>query len=236
MASQKRVLVVDDEEMMRELVKAMLEAEGYLVKVAADGPSALREIQAEPPDLVLLDLRMPGMTGWEVIEQLKGHPSPPPVIAMSGMGVREPPELRAVRDHVLGYLPKPFSQEQMLKTCTRAFDVTREAAREGQDARERRSAPRRNLVITATLLSADGTPAALGHILNLSTGGAQLDLGAPLQAGMTMAVSFEIPGGRGPFQVGGRIQWRNDARLGLEFVDIRPEDRQRLADLLGSQG
>jgi CheY-like chemotaxis protein len=235
MASQKHVLVVDDETMMQELVKAMLESEGYLVKVAGDGAGALREINAQSFDLVLLDLRMPGMSGWDLIEQLKSHPSPPPVIAMSGMGVKEPPELRTVREYVYGYLPKPFSQEQMIKTCQRAFDVAREADRERREVRDRRQEPRRNLVISATLLSGDGTPAALGHILNLSTGGAQLDLGAPLQAGMTVTVAFEIPGGHGPFRVSGRIQWRSDARLGLEFVDFSPEDKQRLAELLGNQ-
>src|SRR5687767_5148847 len=111
MADAARILVVDDEEMLRELVSAFLEMEGHAVELAQDGGSALQAIEARRPDLVLLDLNMPSVSGWQVIERLKEQPAPPPVIAMSGMGMAEPPELQAVRSFVYGYLSKPFSQE-----------------------------------------------------------------------------------------------------------------------------
>jgi CheY-like chemotaxis protein len=120
MAERTRVLIVDDEQMMRELVSAMLPPEEYAVEAVDGGPNALAAISARRPDLVLLDLNMPGMTGWQVIDRLKDLPSPPPVIAMSGMGTSEPPELHGVRQFVLGYLPKPFSHEQLLTTSVRS--------------------------------------------------------------------------------------------------------------------
>ncbi len=234
MAQPTRVLVVDDEEMMRELVSAMLEMEGHEVGVAEDGAAALQAIAARRPDLVLLDLNMPGMTGWQVIDRLKDHPSPPPVIAMSGMGTEEPPELTAVRKYVFGYLPKPFTHEQLVKTSARALEASRAQSSVGQTYSEHRIEQRRNLLVPATILSPEGTPAAVGQILNLSPGGAQLDLGASLHPGMEVTLAFEIPGGQGPFRVTGRIQWRKDGKLGLSFIDVPDDDRKRLEELLAS--
>jgi CheY-like chemotaxis protein len=70
MAETFRVLVVDDEAMMRDLLSGLLEMEGYVVEVAEEGRSALAAIDARPPDAVLLDLNMPGVSGWQVIDRL----------------------------------------------------------------------------------------------------------------------------------------------------------------------
>jgi two-component system, sensor histidine kinase and response regulator len=73
--SQSLILVVDDNEPNRALARATLEGEGHRVLLAADGTEALRLAQAEPPDCVLLDVRMPGMTGFEVCIKLRELPS-----------------------------------------------------------------------------------------------------------------------------------------------------------------
>jgi CheY-like chemotaxis protein len=225
-----RILVVDDDEMLRDLVRAMLEMEGRVVEGAASGAEGLAAIAARRPDLVLLDLNMLDMTGWEVIDRLKDHPSPPPVIAMSGMG-REAPDSLPVRPYVYGYLPKPFTHEQVVKTCMRALEAAATAA-DSQAFSEKRAQHRRNLLVPAALLSPDGMPAALGQILNLSPDGAQLDLGASLNPGMKVALAFEIPGGQGSFRVTARVQWRKEGKLGLSFLDVPDDDRKRLEDLL----
>ncbi len=234
MGERTRVLVVDDEEMMRDLVTAMLPTEDYDVSVVGGGGSALAAISARRPDLVLLDLNMPGMSGWQVIDRLKDQPSPPPIIAMSGMGTTEPPGLHAVRRFVLGYLPKPFTHEQLTTICERALGAARAAPSALLTLVEHRKESRRNLLVAATLLSAEGTPAAVGQILNLSPSGAQIDLGAALDPGMEMTLAFEIPGGHGPFRVTGRIQWRKGGKLGLSFRDVTPDDHKRLEDLLAT--
>ena len=232
MAERTRVLIVDDEEMMRDLVSAMLPPEDYAVEAVDGGPSALAAIAARMPDLVLLDLYMPGMTGWEVIDRLKELASPPPVIAMSGLGTSEPPELHGVRRFVFGYLPKPFSHEQLVTTCQRALRAAALVTGQSQMSGENRKALRRTLLVGATLFSRDGTPAAVGQILNLSPAGAQIDLGAGLQPGMDMTLAFEIPGGQGPFRVKCRVQWRRDGKVGVTFIDLSPDDHKRLEDLL----
>jgi DNA-binding response OmpR family regulator len=230
----KRVLVIDDDAMIRELTQIMLETEGYEVSVAEDGAKGLVMINADPPDLVVLDLTMPGLDGWGVIEGLKSHHAPPPLIVMSGLGVEEPARLRAVSRYVFGYLAKPFDVEQLAKTCRRALEAAGSAPPEGQEFSERRREPRRNLLVPAALLSHEGTPAAVGQILNLSPGGAQLDLGAALRTGTELTLAFEIPGGHGPFRVTGRIQWKRDGKVGLMFTQVSSEDKRRLEELLGS--
>jgi hypothetical protein len=138
-----------------------------------------------------------------------------------------------VRQFVLGYLPKPFSHEQLLTTCQRALSaVPASTLASGQTFAENRREPRRTLLVAATLISPEGKPAAVGQILNLSPGGAQIDLGAALHPGMVMTLAFEIPGGHGPFQVKSRVQWRKDGKLGISFIDVPPDDHQRLENLL----
>ncbi len=231
MADAKRILVIDDEPAIRGLVQMMLETEGYAVTVAENGEQGLEQISETPPDLVLLDLMMPVLSGWDVIERLKEHPAPPPVIAISGQGGQEPPEFRAVRRFVYGYLPKPFGAEQLLKTCARAIAASRPAP--PSRGADRRSEPRRSLLVFATLRSPDGSPVALAQILNLSTHGLEMDLGAPLEPGMELALTFEIPGAQGPFHVIGNIKWRKEGRLGLAFKPLSPEEEVRLRELLG---
>jgi CheY-like chemotaxis protein len=228
-----RILVIDDDEMLRDVLGAMLESDDRVVELAAGGAEGLAAIQARRPDLVLLDLHMPGLTGWDVIDRLNDLPSPPPVVAMSGM---EPEGERstAVSPFVCGFLAKPFLQDQLVKTCARALEAAHTPAPDAEAFRDRRSETRRNLILPAALLSADGVPAAQGQILNLSSAGAQIDLGAALNAGMEVALAFDIPGGRGPFRVTARVRWKKDGKLGLSFVDVPEEDRKRLAELLAT--
>ncbi|HEX7512979.1 MAG TPA: response regulator, partial [Candidatus Methylomirabilis sp.] len=66
----ERILVVDDELVNRELIEGILSGAGYEVVMASNGSSALAEVHAHPPDLILLDLLMPGMHGLEVCQRL----------------------------------------------------------------------------------------------------------------------------------------------------------------------
>src|SRR5258708_29116211 len=68
----KRILVVEDKATSRELLRAVLERQGYLVLEAANGQEGLQRIQQESPDLVLLDLQIPAPNGYEVLKQIRG--------------------------------------------------------------------------------------------------------------------------------------------------------------------
>lgn len=69
-----KILIVDDEPDTLKLLQAVLQREGYVVISATNGPEALAKIKAEPPDLVILDIMMPGMSGIEVLQQIRGDP------------------------------------------------------------------------------------------------------------------------------------------------------------------
>jgi DNA-binding response OmpR family regulator len=103
------VLVVDDEADIREAVAELLVEEGYEVVGAGDGAEALRKAREFHPSVVLLDLMMPGMNGWEFCAQRKGDPDLEriPVIVLSALG-------RVQGLDAVGYLQKPFELDDLL--------------------------------------------------------------------------------------------------------------------------
>ncbi|MEU1598866.1 response regulator transcription factor [Streptomyces sp. NPDC005708] len=108
----KRVLVVDDDPTVSEVVAGYLGRSGFTVDVAADGPAAVARAAAQPPDLVVLDLMLPGMDGLEVCRRIRGN-SPIPVIMLTARGDEE--------DRILGlevgaddYVTKPFSPRELV--------------------------------------------------------------------------------------------------------------------------
>jgi CheY-like chemotaxis protein len=113
----KRVLVVDDDRTVREVLSVLLRDGGYAVTVAADGIQGLESIRLEPPDLVILDLEMPRLDGWGVLEALRGIGALPPTIVLSA----EADPDRAARQGAFLCVPKPFRPEELLDACRRAL-------------------------------------------------------------------------------------------------------------------
>ena len=83
MEEKKKVLIVDDEEGILFLYQEELEIEGFAVETAMNGEQALEKFKATPPNLVILDINMPGMNGIEILRQMKGHNPNLPVILSS---------------------------------------------------------------------------------------------------------------------------------------------------------
>jgi len=107
-----RVLVVDDEDDVRSFVRLVLETSGYEVICASDGLEGLQAIDAERPDLVILDLMMPVMDGWQVLDEI-GHQHPPVIVVLSAAGDPE----RAREKGAAASLSKPFRLPELLATC-----------------------------------------------------------------------------------------------------------------------
>ncbi len=82
----KRVLVVDDDPGIRDALRMILEYEGYQVLTAADGKTALASLDADSVDAVLLDIKMPGMDGLEILDRIAERDAAPPVLMISGHG------------------------------------------------------------------------------------------------------------------------------------------------------
>ena len=114
----KKVLVVDDEATVRFLLSRVLSHAGFAVEVATDGEAALASIAASRPDLVVLDLMMPILDGWGVMERLKATASPPAILVVSAHGDSDTPR-RAVEAGAAGYMTKPFALRALVETCKR---------------------------------------------------------------------------------------------------------------------
>ena len=105
-----RILVVDDSAAIRELLRFVLEGEGYEVIEAADGAEGLQRYQADPTDLVITDLKMPGMDGLELLKALQHVVPTPALMAISG----DPDTLTQARSLTPHTFAKPLLLEQIL--------------------------------------------------------------------------------------------------------------------------
>ena len=110
--SQQSVLVVDDEEAIAEAVRARLESEGYRVLVAGDGPEAIRICDDETPDLVVLDLMLPGMDGLEVCRRIQRDRWVP--VLMLTARTEEADKVAGFAVGADDYLTKPFSLRELV--------------------------------------------------------------------------------------------------------------------------
>lgn len=111
---RSRVLLVDDDQMIQDLVLDILAPEGYILDVAADGDEALDKIRAYPPDLVLLDVRLPTMNGFEVLEKVRAtsRTSDLPVIMLTAIADARHTE-EGFEAGATDYMVKPFSPAQL---------------------------------------------------------------------------------------------------------------------------
>jgi len=110
--SSSRVLVVDDEPQIRRALRVSLASHGYDVQVAASGEEALELAAGAPPDVVILDLVLPGLNGLEVCQRLRQW-SPVPIIVLSARG-QERDKVEALDLGADDYLTKPFGMDELL--------------------------------------------------------------------------------------------------------------------------
>jgi len=119
-----RVLVVDDEENMLHMLSAILRREGYSVATAINGKKALEIMEMEPFDYVLADIRMPGMDGMALLEEIQSRGSEATVIMMSAYGSVDI-ALEAVKRGAYDYIFKPFKPEEVTLALKKALERER---------------------------------------------------------------------------------------------------------------
>ncbi|MBW1739722.1 MAG: sigma-54-dependent Fis family transcriptional regulator [Deltaproteobacteria bacterium] len=116
-----KILVVDDEPHMLELIQTIIsENTSYISKTVSDPLAVIPWLNQERFDLVLLDLRMPGMNGMELLEEIKTHHSHTDVVIVTAYGTI-PSAVEAVRKGAFDYITKPFSKDEMLLTVEKVF-------------------------------------------------------------------------------------------------------------------
>jgi two-component system, NtrC family, response regulator AtoC len=129
--SDRRVLVIDDEAGLRHTLLLILRDEGYQVVVAEDGEAGLRLAQAEAPDLILCDVRMPRLGGLEFLERYQEAGGSALVVMMSAYGTLDA-AVEAMRRGAYDYISKPFNADEVILTLRKAEEreqLRREVAR-----------------------------------------------------------------------------------------------------------
>jgi DNA-binding NtrC family response regulator len=124
MTPHERILVVDDEEQMRDLLVKVLERKGYQVSVCGNGVDALAFLEREPADLVVTDVRMPGLSGMEALRAIKELNPDIVVIIMTAFGSIDQ-AVQAVKEGAYDYINKPFKIDEMLLTIEKALEERR---------------------------------------------------------------------------------------------------------------
>jgi DNA-binding response OmpR family regulator len=109
---QFRILVVDDEERIVHFLSSKLKASGYEVLTAGDGVKGLEQVQAQEPDLIVLDLIMPKMNGLEMLKELRSF-SAVPVIILTAKGA-DADRIKGLQLGADDYLPKPFNPDELV--------------------------------------------------------------------------------------------------------------------------
>jgi two-component system alkaline phosphatase synthesis response regulator PhoP/two-component system response regulator VicR len=118
----KKILAVDDERHIVRLIQVNLERAGYQVVTAFDGPEALKKVESEKPDLVVLDVMMPKMDGFEVLKRLQANPETRevPVIMLTAKA-QDADVFRGWASGVSAYLTKPFNPLELITFVKRIF-------------------------------------------------------------------------------------------------------------------
>src|SRR3954470_22691825 len=119
-----RILVVDDERVIREILSDFLSLEGYVVRTVEDGVEALKELQRRSYNLVISDLKMPNMTGLELIERITALGIPVLTVIMTGFGTVET-AIEAMKQGAYDYILKPFKVEEVVHIVQRGLDRQR---------------------------------------------------------------------------------------------------------------
>ncbi|MEW6750091.1 MAG: sigma-54 dependent transcriptional regulator [Candidatus Latescibacterota bacterium] len=120
-----RILVVDDDQAIQRLLRRVLAERGFTVEVAGDGAAALLAYQETVPDAVLLDLRLPGMEGMEVLERLRAHDPEATVVIMTGFGSVES-VVQAMKAGAADYLTKPLDVDHLELVINKALEGRRQ--------------------------------------------------------------------------------------------------------------
>jgi len=111
-----KILVADDDPVSRKVLQTFLQKKGYEVRLAADGAAALRALDQDPPDLLLLDIKMPLVSGCEVIRQVRsreGCDRDLPIVAVTAMAMKGDRE-DILKIGASAYLAKPYFLEEVL--------------------------------------------------------------------------------------------------------------------------
>src|SRR5881396_3249136 len=141
MSDPATLLIADDDPGLRQSLERTLTREGYRVILASDGNAALERLQAGGVDLVLTDLKMPGLSGIELLRAVKAIAADVDVILLTAFGTVEE-AVKAMKEGAYDFLTKPFQRAQLLRLIRQALERHGQGARREHDPRALGAEPR----------------------------------------------------------------------------------------------
>lgn len=185
--ASRKILVVDDQPSIRGVLEATLTEAGAEVFCAAGGAEALSLLERTSPELILLDLVMPGMDGWRVLEALKASPRTATIPVVLETSAQDFDSFEQARKHgVAAFISKPFRLDEVVETCRRILI----GARPLQGTQ-----PKAERLPLVEARDPDGSLLAAGGLLDLADNGAQVELDRALPLAGTASFTIHGPGG-----------------------------------------
>jgi two-component system chemotaxis response regulator CheY len=192
----RTILIVEDAASVRAVLQAALAEAGAVTLMAEDGEAAMQLLETSTPDLILLDLVMPRLDGWGVLERLRRSPRTAAIPVVLETSVEDYSSFdRARHGGVAAFISKPFRLNEVIETCRRVFEGGRPLQGTLPGA-----APPRPIVIHGR----DGRLLAQGELVDLDASGAQVVLAGPLPLGESITLASEADPG---FRHTAEVRW-----------------------------
>lgn len=176
----RKILIVDDQPSIRAILETALTEAGADVWCASDGSTALALLETANPELILLDLAMPGMNGWQVLESLSARPRTAGIPVVLETSAEDFPSFQRARKHgVAAFVSKPFRLAEVVETCRRILEGARplQGRREGGEATP-----------PIQMRDADDNLVAIGRLIDMDARGARVELETALETGRRLTL------------------------------------------------
>jgi CheY-like chemotaxis protein len=205
-----KVLLVEDHEVSREMLMRLLQRRGYTVCCAIDGPSAVAMAASELPDVILMDVALGEMDGWEATQRIKGNPgtSTIPIIALTAHAL-ERDRNKSIEVGCSDFDTKPVDIDRLLGKIRALTEVS--GSLPGAAAGDRRRAARQRIFKAGTIAFAGGGISC--RIRNISETGANLEVAAPF--GIPRRCALIIDGESKKRECD--VVWCAEKRIGVRF-------------------
>ena len=222
-----RVMIVEDEEAVRDVFRDFLAGLGHESIPVATAEDALEKLVGEQPDAILLDIRLPGMSGLDFLELPAVQESGVPIVAVSGVAT-EAQARECLKRGALDFIHKPVSLDRLSAVLAYVEPFARarqqEAHARGPD---RRPAPRATVELPVRLVTEKGVPWE-STCTELSATGMKVVTRARLRPGHAVKVAFTPAGGGEPLDAVALVVRVDKGGAALWFLDLLPHEVQRL--------
>jgi len=222
-----RVMIVEDEEAVRDVFRDFLAGLGHESIAVATAEDALEKLVGEQPDAILLDIRLPGMSGLDFLELPAVQESGVPIVAVSGVAT-EAQARECLKRGALDFIHKPVSLDRLsaVLAYVEPFARARQQA-EPERSLDRRPAPRVTVELPVRLVTEKGVPWE-STCTELSATGMKVVTRARLRPGHAVKVAFTPTGGGEPLDAVALVVRVDKSGAALWFLDLLPHEVQRL--------